>query len=126
MIAQLICTCLHVVWCYIFIIKYNMQVFGAGCAMALTCILMLTAVTVISHRVSRIKEALFFPTVESLYDWREYLAISIPATIMICASWWGFELQVFMSSYLGTKQMAAMVICENIAVLIFMPAEGFQ
>ena len=99
----MICTCLHVVWCYIFIIKYDMQVFGAGLAMALTCMLMYSSVTIISHRITRIQEALFFPTVESFYEWREYLGISIPATIMICASWWGFELFVLISAYLGTE-----------------------
>ena len=126
MIAQLICTCLHVVWCYIFIIKYNMEVFGAGFAMALSCILMYSSVTILSHRIPRIEKALFFPTMESLEEWGEYLAISIPATIMICASWWGFELFVIISSNFGTEQMAAMVISQHIAVLIFMLPIGLQ
>ena len=110
MVAQLICTCLHVLWCYLFIVKLDMHVTGAGLAMALTCLLMYTSVTLISHQIARIKDALSLPTIESLEEWGEYLAISVPATVMICASWWGFEICVIIAAYLGTDQQAAMAI----------------
>lgn len=114
------------VWCYVFIVKYEMEVQGAGMAMTLTSFLMWLTVTIISYRIPRIQEALFFPTAESLQDWQEYFAISIPATIMICASWWGFELYVILSAYLGTDQMATMAISQNIAILVYMVPAGFQ
>ena len=102
-----------------------MEVQGAGMAMTLTSFLMWLTVTIISYRIPRIQEALFFPTAESLHDWQEYFAISIPATIMICASWWGFELYVILSAYLGTDQMATVAISQNIAILVYMVPAGF-
>ena len=66
--------------------------------MALTCFLMWVSVTIISHRVDRIKDALFMPSREALKDWGEYLAISLPATVMLCAEWWFFEIMVLFAS----------------------------
>lgn len=125
MIAQVITTLLHILWCYIFVIKLDMQVLGAAYAMAVTCTLSFTSVTVFAYFVPRIRKALFAPTLESLNDWGEYFSISIPATIMVCAEWWCFELFVLASSYLGVAYLAANVIMQNISAMMFMFPLGF-
>ena len=63
--------------------------------------------TLNSHCIPEIREALFWPTFESLTGWGEYLAISIPVTAMICASWWAFEIFVLASGFIGIKEQAA-------------------
>jgi MATE family multidrug resistance protein len=65
------------------------------------------------------------PTKESLDDWAEYISIAIPATIMVCAEWWCFEVFVLISSYLGVAYLATNVIMQNIASLMFMVPLGF-
>jgi Na+-driven multidrug efflux pump len=54
MAAQVICTALHALWCHFFIIKFGLQIYGAGYAMALTCVIEFIAVTLLSHRVKEI------------------------------------------------------------------------
>jgi Na+-driven multidrug efflux pump len=103
MIAQVICTALHFAWCYIFIIKYDMKGYGSGIAMSLTYIIEFITVIILANNVPRIKKVLFWPTKESFNDWAEYFAISVPATVMICASWWGYEFAVVAASYLGVN-----------------------
>ena len=36
MMAQVACTCLHVFWCDLFIVRLGYSIYGAGCAMTLT------------------------------------------------------------------------------------------
>jgi multidrug resistance protein, MATE family len=52
MFAQVITTVLHVFICKFFVIYLDMQVIGAGYAMALTCILQFTSVTILAGFVS--------------------------------------------------------------------------
>jgi multidrug resistance protein, MATE family len=93
--------------------------------MALTGAIQLITVTLLAFRVPRIRKALFMPDSRVFSGWREYLGISVPATIMICAEWWAFELFVVASSYLGVDQLAANVVMQNIAFLMFMFPQGF-
>jgi MATE family multidrug resistance protein len=66
------------------------------------------------------------PTSDCLTGWGEYFAVSVPATIMICAEWWSFELFVVASSYMGTDYLAAMVILQNVMTTMFMVPLGLQ
>lgn len=69
---------------------------------------------------------MFWPTYESFTEWGEYLAISIPVTAMICASWWAFEIFVLASGYIGVKEQAAQAILQNLSVFVFMVPLGIQ
>jgi Na+-driven multidrug efflux pump len=93
--------------------------------MTITYTIEFVTVLLLAHNVPRLRKALFWPTKESFDDWAEYFAVSVPATIMICASWWGFELVIVASSYLGVSQLAANVIMQNISVVQFMVPLGF-
>lgn len=126
MVSQLICTVLHVAWCYVFIFIFDLKIYGAGLAVAVTAFSMFLVVTYISHRVTRIEDALFWPTSESFDDWAEYIAISLPATLMLCAELWASELFVLIASSFGTEQLAAMVIVNNIGTLMVMFTIGAQ
>ena len=94
-------TLLHGIWCYLFIIHLGYGVIGGGMAYATTNILIYVTIIIHSTFVPRIKKALFWPTAEAFKDWGEYLGISIPATVMICAEWWAFELLILLAGYLG-------------------------
>jgi hypothetical protein len=70
-------------------------------AYATTNILIYITILVHSSFVPRIQKSLFWPTADSFKEWGEYLGISIHATVMICAAWWGFEIVVVAAGYLG-------------------------
>lgn len=107
-------------------IRFGLEVKGAGLAMALTCFLMWLAVTVISHQVDSIKVALFMPSRNSFEGWGEYLAISLPATAMQLAEWWYCESVVLIGTFFGVTGIAVQTIGFNIIAFIFMFPLGCQ
>ena len=54
--------------------------------------------------MSSIKEALFFPTLDSFKEWGSYLRLSIPATVMLCAEWWAFEILTILTGIIGVNE----------------------
>ena len=46
-------------------------------------------------------------TCEVFRGWSEYIKVSAPATLMICAEWWAFELLTVIAGRLGTHELAA-------------------
>lgn len=54
-------TLLHILWCYLFVLKADMDVRGLGLATALTNVVIFVMITVYAHCLSEIKEALFWP-----------------------------------------------------------------
>ena len=103
MLAQIIGVSLHSLWCYIYIGKMNLAVYGAGLSMITTYILEWFIVTAIMLCVPGIRKAMFWPTSSALKNWKEYLSISLPVTLMICAECWAFEILIFAAGIAGVK-----------------------
>ena len=93
-------------------------------AMATTYIFIFTFMTLHSHCIPQIKKALFWPTSDSFTGWGEYLAISAPATIMMCAEWWAFEILIIFAGYISIEAQAAQVLCALIINFMFNFAKG--
>ena len=47
---------------------------------------------------------------EAFRGWREYLAIAIPATVMICAMWWASEMVLVLTGLLGVVELDSIII----------------
>ena len=124
MFAFTIGTVLHGFWCYLYIDYYSWGVLGGGLAMATTYISIFTFMTLHSHCIPQIKKALFWPTADSFTGWGEYLAISTPATIIMCAEWWAFEILMFFAGYISIEAQAAHVLCALISSWAFNFARG--
>ena len=43
----------------------------------------------------------------------EYLSISLPAMVMLCAEWWAMEVLILLAANLGTVAIGAMTISYN-------------
>jgi multidrug resistance protein, MATE family len=125
MIAQFICIALHPLFCWLFVIKLGYGVWGAGVAMASTNILEFTSVTVIAYAVPRISDAMFLSGREAFEEWGEYMGVSVPATIILCAERWSFEVTALITGYLGVAMQAAYVISSTVLVLMSQPVLGF-
>jgi multidrug resistance protein, MATE family len=73
-----------------------------------------------THCVSRIQEALFWPSSESFKDWGEYFSIATPAVIMMCAEFWAFEILIVAAGYIGVASQAAQIIMANNLMIVYM------
>lgn len=105
--ANIVCTALHLLWLYILIVRMNLEIVGAGIAMATTGFLLLSSVTAVSYFIPSIRPALFCPNADSFTKWGEYLSISLPIMVMICAESWAMEAFTILSGYVGVADQAA-------------------
>ena len=103
MLAQVGATLLHIFWCWLFTVHYNWGVLGLGIATAITNIGMLLMIEIYSLCIPRIRESLFWPDKHTFKDWGEYCKLGIPASVMLCAEWWSFEILIFLSGILGVN-----------------------
>jgi multidrug resistance protein, MATE family len=106
MIATIISTLFHGLWLWLLITKKGMQIEGVALATLITfssqLLIVLTYSAFFVGDVS--KEAIFWPGMDSFNDWKKYLKLSIPSTLMICPEWWAFELLTVMAGWLGVYE----------------------
>ena len=126
MIAQVLGTVLHVYWCYLFIEKLDYGVEGLGYATSITYFIQFFVITVNTCLIPKIRDCVFFPTIESFSGWYDYFRLSVPATVMLCAEWWSFHVMVFLSGSMGVNEQAAVVISLSFYTLVFMIPMGMQ
>ena len=110
MLAMIGATILHVLWCYLFVVRMQLAVIGLGMATSLTYLVMFLMITLYARCVSRISDALFCFERDVFSGWGEYFKLGVPAMIMICAEDWAFQIMTFLAGIMGVKYQAAMVI----------------
>ena len=103
MLAQVGATFLHIFWCWLLVIHKEMGEIGLGLTVIITNFSMLTMVEVYSLCIPRIRESIFWPDRHTLSNWEEYLKLGIPATVMLCAEFWAFEILILLSGLVGVK-----------------------
>ena len=92
-------------------------------AFNITQFTLFAVVTLYSNCITQIKEALVFPSMDSLWTFNgyyNYLAIGIPCMVMVCSEWWVHESMVLIAGTLGVDEQASQVILSNISQQIFM------
>ena len=60
--------------------------------MIITNVGMLVMIEVYSLWVPRIQESIFCPDAQTWKNWGEYFKLGVPATVMLCAEFWAFEI----------------------------------
>ena len=110
MLAQMGGTLLHILWCHIFVTKLDLGVHGLGLATAITNIGMIIMITGYAFCLPSIKESIICFDRSVWLGWPEYFKLGVPATIMLCAEWWAFDVLIFLSGILGVREQAAMII----------------
>lgn len=65
-------------------------------------------------------------------NWKEFIMLGLPGTIMLCSEWWAYEILTVFASLLGTAQVAAQSIILQTTSFAFMvplgklPASSFS
>lgn len=68
MVSYAVAVSLHPLWVYIFMIKYDMKLYGIGIAGTITNILTFIMMEYLLHSQKDIKEALFWPKCTELWS----------------------------------------------------------
>lgn len=52
-------------------------------------------------------------------EWWEFIQLGLPGTVMICSEWWAFEILMIFATLLGTAEVAAQTIIQQMSSLSF-------
>lgn len=126
MVVMLVGTVIHVILCYVFINVLHYDILSLACASSLNAFFLMVTVIIFGRLSSQIKLALAPFDREAFTGWWEYLKVSIPSTMMICAEWWAFLILSILSGILGVTSLASMSVCESVGALLWMVPLGIQ
>ncbi|XP_062591716.1 multidrug and toxin extrusion protein 1-like [Saccostrea cucullata] len=63
---------------------------------------------------------------ESLYGWGDFIKLAIPGLFMLCLEFWGLEILILMSGFLGKADLAANTIIYVVGGLAYMIVFGMS
>ena len=124
MVASIIAAILHIPMCLLFVCALDCGVIGLAYATTLKEAILLAVVIIYCKLSERINTVLQPIDREAFNGWYEYLAVSLPATVMICSEWWAFEALTIMAGMLGVIQLATQTISINVLALLYMVVVG--
>ena len=101
MVAQIVATILHILWCHIFVVEWEWGLEGLGLASTLTSFILLATTMVYSHCLSHLQDALFWPNATVWNDWREYFSLGVPTTAMFLGNDMALNSLVLISGSFG-------------------------
>jgi MATE family multidrug resistance protein len=112
--------------CSIFVLNVTF-VFGLGlhyeCLMWSFCLALLLSCVVqiaLSLRYPEVQRTLQPFSAEAWQDWKEFVLLGLPATVMLCSEWWAYEILTIFASLLGTVEVSAQSIIIQTASFAFM------
>lgn len=126
MYTIIITSVIHIIWSYLLVIHFKLEILGVGIATILTYFLNFIIISIYCRFDKEICSGFFFFTRDSFSNIGEYLKVAIPSTIMLCLEWWSLEILAFMAAYISIDATAAYVIILNVLVVIIMIPEGAQ
>lgn len=112
--------------CVKLVAEQDMGVRGLGIATLLSYLTMMITVTIHMHCIPAIQEALFWPDKSSFQHWSTYIAISLPATVMLCAEVWAVELMSVLAGWMSVNDQAVNAILLCLFASMYMFAVGSQ
>ena len=126
MVAMILSTLLHVLLSLLFV--FHLEYGIIGLAMAVTCkdFVLFALTTLYGQLTENVYEVMVPFDKEALRGWGEYLSISIPAAIMICAEYYAFEFITVAAGTLGVIELASITVVYSYSTLLFMIALGIQ
>lgn len=117
----------HIIWCYLFVIKYDLGIVGVGMSSSLSNFLIYSSVLIYTNSIQELKPAMkqkFFHK-RTFMGTFQYLELGIPSAAMLCLEWWAYEVMTLMSGYLGVTEQASQIVLMNLIAFLFMAACGF-
>lgn len=126
MYTMIVTSVFHMLWCYLFVFQFHLEVLGVGLATILTYFLNFLIITIYCRYDKEVRRSFFFFTKASFQNISGYLKVGIPSATMLCLEWWSFEVLAFMAGYISVDATAAHVVILNTHVVIIMVPLGAQ
>ena len=91
-----------------------------------TYFLMFLFTNIYAHCIPAIKKAIQWPNKDSFVGWGSYLRISLPATVMLLAEGWAFNVLGVIAGLISVTDQAVNTILLMIIAIMFMVPMGIQ
>ena len=92
MISQVVGTVVHLLLCIEFVENQDMGLYGLGLATTLSYFIKIIILLVHMYTIEALQDAFFLPDRSSFQEWKPYLRVSVPATIMLCSEIWAVQI----------------------------------
>lgn len=117
-IVFLITSSLHVFWSWLFIIKLDMEVAGAGISLSITYISDLFLLSAFSLFTRKLTLSDIIGMRHCLRYWKPYLCQAIPGMVSLLVEWGALEAMTIMAGYFtGHYEITAAVILLNVYMI---------
>ena len=127
MVAMCIATCMHLPFCLLFMNAFGLGIVGLAVASSCRDFILLVALMIYGNCKTEIRDTLQpFWSRETFRGWGEYLKVSLPSTVMICAEWWGFQVLTIVAGTMGVVEQASFTMLTTIGAILFMAPLGIQ
>lgn len=114
----LITSSLHVFWSWLFIIKLDMEVAGAGISLSVTYITDYVLLSIFSLFTRRLTLSDIIGMRHCLRYWKPYLCQAIPGMVSLLVEWGALEAMTIMAGYFsGHYEITAAVILLNVYMI---------
>lgn len=107
MCTQVISTFLHIGWCHLFIVRWELGIFGASLAICVTYTTNFIALIFYTVFIDKNERQIWSVNMKALHGWQSYLKLGIPGTLMIMLDMWCYEIITLQSGYLVIEATAA-------------------
>ena len=124
MVAMILTTLLHVLLSMLFVYYYDYGVIGLAISVTIKDFVLFSLTTLYCYFDYSISEVMVPYDMEALRGWGEYLSISIPAAVMICAEYYAFEFITIAAGMLGIIELATITMVYSYSTLLYMTALG--
>ena len=125
---MVVCTVLHILWNYIFVIYFDLEIIGTAIAMFITNFSILIGCIWITNHQWDLQEALRVKLDDPFvfkFMW-DYWKMAIPTMAVLLLDFATFEVMTIFSGYFGVPEQAACVILMNIYSILYNVSVGFQ
>ena len=127
-LAQIIAVILYLPGSYWLVFKCktlgHMEALGLAYTLNSVCLLIFTFVY--SLFLKQIEGSLQMVDMTVFKNWGDYLKISVPSTVMLCAEWWAYELLMVFAGNISVESLVAQIMCMTCIATLFMFAIGLQ
>ena len=67
-----------------------------------------------AHYIKEIKETLIWPDATVWTNWKEYIQLGLPSTVIFCSDYWAWQSLAIISGYMGVEAQANFMILTQI------------
>lgn len=112
--------------CIYCVVRLDMGVAGLGIATCIAYFSMFFFTAIYAYCIETVRKAMHCPTKDSFCGWKDYLAISGPATIMLLAEGWAFNILGVLAGLISVTDQATNTILLMMIAVLFMVPMGIQ